>query len=52
MPAKCPIRNSNIKQTVIVNSFSFRYVPWNLHEPEEGVYDFGTEGRDFSMFLG
>jgi len=27
------------------------YVPWNLHEPEEGVYDFGTEGRDFSMFL-
>ena len=52
MPAKCPIRNSNVKQTVILNSFSCRYVPWNLHEPEEGVYDFGTEGRDFSMFLG
>ena len=28
-----------------------RYVPWNLHEPEEGVYDFGDGGRDFSMFL-
>ena len=27
------------------------YVPWNLHEPEEGVYDFGDGGRDFSIFL-
>lgn len=27
------------------------YVPWNLHEPEEGVYDFGEGGRDFSIFL-
>ena len=28
-----------------------RYVPWNLHEPEEGVYDFGTGNGDFSPFL-
>ena len=31
--------------------YSFRYVPWNLHEPEEGVYDFGTGNGDFSPFL-
>ena len=30
---------------------SCSYVPWNLHEPEEGVFDFGQGGRDFSMFL-
>jgi len=29
----------------------FRYVPWNLHEPEEGVYDFGGGDNDFSIFL-
>ena len=28
-----------------------RYVPWNLHEPEEGVFDFGDGDRDFSIFL-
>jgi beta-galactosidase len=28
-----------------------RYVPWNLHEPERGVFDFGTGGRDMSLFL-
>ena len=27
------------------------YVPWNLHEPERGVFDFGDGGRDFSEFL-
>ena len=27
------------------------YVPWNLHEPEKGVFDFGEGGRDFSAFL-
>ena len=27
------------------------YVPWNLHEPERGVFDFGDGGRDFSAFL-
>ncbi|CAG9857594.1 unnamed protein product [Phyllotreta striolata] len=32
------------------------YVPWNLHEPEqgkmaEGKYDFGTGGSDFEDFL-
>eukprot|EP00095_Tigriopus_kingsejongensis_P008001 maker-scaffold269_size230758-snap-gene-1.34 protein:Tk08001 transcript:maker-scaffold269_size230758-snap-gene-1.34-mRNA-1 annotation:"hypothetical protein DAPPUDRAFT_58801" len=27
------------------------YVPWNLHEPERGVFDFGNGGRDFSIFL-
>ncbi|XP_049939913.1 beta-galactosidase-1-like protein 2 [Schistocerca serialis cubense] len=27
------------------------YVPWNLHEPEEGVYDFGDGDREFSPFL-
>jgi len=26
-------------------------VPWNLHNPERGVYDFGDGGRDFSAFL-
>ena len=29
----------------------FSYVPWNLHEPEKGVFDFGDGGRDFSAFL-
>ena len=27
------------------------YVPWNLHEPERGVYDFGDKNFDFSLFL-
>ena len=35
----------------ITYSFFWRYVPWNLHEPEEGVYDFGTGNGDFSPFL-
>ena len=32
-------------------TISFRYVPWNLHEPEKGVFDFGDGGRDLSPFL-
>jgi len=27
------------------------YVPWNLHEPEMGVYDFGQGNNDMSIFL-
>lgn len=27
------------------------YVPWNLHEPHSGVYDFGSGGSDFEDFL-
>lgn len=27
------------------------YVPWNLHEPHEGVYDFGHGGSDMEQFL-
>lgn len=27
------------------------YVPWNLHEPESGVYDFGNGGSEFEDFL-
>jgi len=27
------------------------YVPWNLHEPKRGVYDFGDGGSQFSPFL-
>ncbi|CAG9834591.1 unnamed protein product [Diabrotica balteata] len=27
------------------------YVPWNLHEPQSGVYDFGNGGSDFEDFL-
>ncbi|EEZ99315.1 beta-galactosidase-like protein [Tribolium castaneum] len=27
------------------------YVPWNLHEPQIGIYDFGQGGSDFSEFL-
>ncbi|XP_046384129.1 beta-galactosidase-1-like protein 2 isoform X2 [Ischnura elegans] len=27
------------------------YIPWNLHEPEKDVFDFGDGNRDFSMFL-
>ncbi|XP_066945632.1 beta-galactosidase-1-like protein 2 [Macrobrachium rosenbergii] len=27
------------------------YVPWNLHEPRQGVYDFGDLGEDMSAFL-
>ncbi|CAL4087794.1 unnamed protein product, partial [Meganyctiphanes norvegica] len=28
-----------------------RYVPWNLHEPRQGVYDFGDLGEDMSFLL-
>ena len=27
------------------------YVPWNLHEPERGSFDFGDGDNDFSAFL-
>ncbi|CAH0563091.1 unnamed protein product [Brassicogethes aeneus] len=27
------------------------YVPWNLHEPEPGKYDFGNGGTDWQDFL-
>ncbi|XP_034233462.1 beta-galactosidase-1-like protein 2 isoform X2 [Thrips palmi] len=27
------------------------YVPWNLHEPYDGVFDFGNGGEDMSPFL-
>ncbi|XP_057663242.1 beta-galactosidase-1-like protein 2 [Diorhabda carinulata] len=27
------------------------YIPWNLHEPQEGVFDFGSGGTDFEDFL-
>jgi len=27
------------------------YVPWNLHNPQMGVYDFGDGGDDMSPFL-
>ena len=27
------------------------YVPWNLHEPQRGVFDFGDGGSQFSPFL-
>ncbi|XP_044259369.1 beta-galactosidase-1-like protein 2 [Tribolium madens] len=27
------------------------YVPWNLHEPQDGVFDFGGGGTDFEAFL-
>lgn len=27
------------------------YVPWNLHEPTKGVYDFGDGKREMSIFL-
>ncbi|KAJ8920357.1 hypothetical protein NQ315_005221 [Exocentrus adspersus] len=27
------------------------YVPWNLHEPQPGVYDFGNGGTDMQDFL-
>jgi beta-galactosidase GanA len=28
-----------------------RYVPWSLHEPSKGVYDFGNLSLDMSAFL-
>jgi len=28
-----------------------RYMPWNLHEPRKGEYDFGTGQNDMSAFL-
>ena len=28
----------------------FRYVPWNYHETEHGIFDF-TGGRDLTGFL-
>lgn len=27
------------------------YVPWNLHEPQQGQFDFGNGGTDFEDFL-
>ncbi|XP_063222703.1 beta-galactosidase-1-like protein 2 isoform X1 [Bacillus rossius redtenbacheri] len=27
------------------------YIPWNLHEPRSGEYDFGEGDNDFSLFL-
>lgn len=27
------------------------YIPWNLHEPQPGYYDFGNGGTDFEKFL-
>ena len=27
------------------------YVPWNLHEPQPGVYDFGSGGSDYERLL-
>ncbi|XP_019876813.1 beta-galactosidase-1-like protein 3 [Aethina tumida] len=27
------------------------YIPWNLHEPESGRFDFGNGGSDFQEFL-
>lgn len=27
------------------------YVPWNLHEPEKGKFDFGSGGTDFQDML-
>ena len=38
-------------QTHSLNCIYFSYVPWNLHEPERGVFDFGDGGRDLSPFL-
>ena len=34
-----------------LNLSFFRYVPWNLHEPEKDVFDFGQLDNDFSPFL-
>lgn len=27
------------------------YMPWQLHEPKKGTFDFGQGGNDMSMFL-
>ena len=35
----------------IAKHINFSYVPWNLHEPERGVFDFGDGGRELSPFL-
>ncbi|XP_046388675.1 beta-galactosidase-1-like protein 2 isoform X2 [Ischnura elegans] len=32
-------------------NFVETYIPWNLHEPEEGMFDFGDGNRDMSIFL-
>jgi len=29
----------------------YSYVPWNLHEPEMDVFDFGDGDNDFTPFL-
>ena len=29
----------------------YRYVPWNLHEPQKGSFDFGGGHNDMSPFL-
>ena len=39
---------NQITETKHIN---FSYVPWNLHEPERGVFDFGDGGRELSPFL-
>ena len=43
---KSLIGKSNVCTNIICS-----YVPWNLHEPERDVFDFGDGGRDFSPFL-
>lgn len=36
----------------IVSPFSApSYVPWNLHEPRQGEFDFGGLGEPMSIFL-
>ncbi|XP_071454617.1 beta-galactosidase-1-like protein 2 isoform X2 [Hetaerina americana] len=32
-------------------NFVETYIPWNLHEPEKGVFDFGDGNRDMSPYL-
>ena len=30
--------------------YKFRYVPWNVHEPQPGVFDFSGQ-QNLSLFL-
>jgi len=36
---------------ILCNQLENRYLPWNLHEPRQGVYDFGNGTSDMSIFL-
>lgn len=44
--------DTNLKYTVsnYFETFLFSYIPWNVHEPSEGIYSFDGQ-QDLGAFL-